>query len=166
MVMNHQPFVTDQFEEVCGEDLGLLWLIGLLSHEVFDADDPAHVAGHLHHHIGQLEFHRERVVKDEHPRVSYGRPPGTNRPARVNAGDIVLMHPDVVHPGNVEALKCFVECPIGLRNGFDALLQQLVPLAQRRCIILQLNCARRGHFSPASMEGEAPGATRVTGATF
>ncbi len=120
--MNHQPLITDQFKEVCGKNLCVLRLVGLLGGEIFNTDDPGHIAGYLHHHIGQLEFHRERIVKDQHPRVAHGRPPGTYRPARVNTGDIILMHPDVVHPGDIEALKGFVECSIGLRSRFDALL--------------------------------------------
>ncbi len=121
-MMNHQPFIADQFEEVRGKNLRVLRLVGLLCGEIFNTNDPGHVAGHLYHHIGQFELHRKRIVKDQHPRVSHGWPPGTNRPARVNAGDIVLMHPDAVHPGNVEAFKCFIEALIGLRNRFDALL--------------------------------------------
>lgn len=128
MVMDHQPLITDQLEKVRGEDLGVLRFVGLLGCEIFNTNDPGHVAGHLYHHISQLEFHRKRVVKDQYPGVSYGGPAGTNRPAWVNAGDIVLMHPDLVHLGNVEALERLVECSIGLRDGFDTLRQHSNPL--------------------------------------
>jgi hypothetical protein len=36
-------------------------------------------------------------------------------------------------------------------------LQHLAPLAQQSYIILQLNWAQRGHFSPLSMEGGSAG---------
>lgn len=122
MVMDHQPLITDQLEKVRGEDLSVLWFVGLLRREILHADNPGHIARHLNHHIGEVKLHRESIVKNEHPRVSHRRPSGTNRPAWVNACDIVLMHPDLVHLRNVEALECFVECSIGLRDGFDALL--------------------------------------------
>ncbi len=122
MVMEHQPLVTDKLEKVRGKDPSVLRLVGLLRCEIFHADDPGHIACHLNHHVGEVKLHREGVVKDQHPRVSHRRPAGTNRPAWVNAGNIVLMHPHLVHLGNVEALKRFVECSIGLCDGFDALL--------------------------------------------
>jgi len=122
MVMDHQPLITDKLEEVRGKDLGVLRFIGLLRREIFNTDDPSHIARHLNHHVAEVKLHREGIVKDQHPRVSHGGPAGTNRPAWVNASDIVLMHPDLVHLRNVEALKRFVECAIGLCNGFDALL--------------------------------------------
>ncbi len=122
MVMDHQPLVTDKLEEVRGKNLGVLRFIGLLCREILNTDDPGHIARHLNHHIGEVKLHREGVVKDQHPGVSHSGPTGPNCPAWVNAGDIVLMHPDLVHLGDVEALKRFVECSISLRDGFDTLL--------------------------------------------
>lgn len=122
MVMDHQPLVTDKLEKVRGKDLSVLRFVGLLRREILNTDDPGHIACHLYHHVGEVKLHRKGVVKDQHPRVSHSGPTGTNRPAWVNASDIVLMHPHLVHLGNVKALKCFVECSIGLCDGFDALL--------------------------------------------
>lgn len=52
VVMYHQPFIADQFEEVGGKNLSVLRFVGLLGGETFNANDPGHVAGHLYHHIG------------------------------------------------------------------------------------------------------------------
>lgn len=123
MMMDHQPLIADEFVEVCGKHLGLLRFVGLLGDEVFHADDPGHIARHLDHHVGEFELHRERVVEDQHPGIADGRPPRTNRPARVNAGDVFLMGPELVHLGDVETFKRVVEFLVGFRDGFDTLLQ-------------------------------------------
>ncbi len=119
--MDHQPLIADKFEQVRCQDLGLLRFVGLLSDEILYADDPSHIAGHLNHHLGEFELHRESVVEDQYPGIADGRPPRTNRPAWVNTGDVFLMGPELVHLGDVETLKRLVECLIGFRDGFDAL---------------------------------------------
>ncbi len=135
--MDQQPLIADEFEKVRREDLGLLRFVGLLSGEILDADDPSHIACHLDHQVGEFELHREGVVENQHPGIADGGPPRTNRPARVNAGDIFLMGPKLVHLGDVETLKSIVECLVGFRDGFDTLLQHTAPLSQRSRIILE-----------------------------
>lgn len=123
VVMNHLPLVADEFKKVRREDLGLLRFVGLLSGEILDANDPGHVACNLHHDIGEFELHREGVIEDQHPGIADGRPPGTNRPARVYTGDVFLMGPALVHLGDVETLKGIVELLVDFRNGVDTLFQ-------------------------------------------
>lgn len=135
-MMDHQPLVADEFEEVCGEHLGLLRFVGLLGREILDTDDPRHIACYLNHDVGELELHREGIVEDQNPGIADSRPSGTNRPPRVNTGDVFLMGPDLVHLGDVETLKGIVEVLVNFRNGFDTLLQHTAPLSQRSRIIL------------------------------
>jgi hypothetical protein len=127
MMMDQQPFITNELVEVCGKHLGLLRFVGLLSDEVFHADDPGHITRHLNHHVGEFELHRKSVIEDQHPGIADGRPPGTNRPARVNTGDIFLMGPELVHLGDVKTLKRLVEFLVGFRDGFDTLFQHAAP---------------------------------------
>jgi hypothetical protein len=147
--MDHQPLIADKFEQVRCEDLGLLRFVGLLRDEIFHADDPSHIAGHLDHHVGEFELHRESIVEDQYPGIADGGPPGTNRPTRVNTGHVFLMGPELVHPGDVETLKRVVECLVGCRDGFNTLFQHAGPLTQRGRIILQVGGTLRGHFSGA-----------------
>ena|SRR6185437_11559754 len=121
--MDHQPLVADEFEEVRGKDLGLLRFVGLLSGEILDTNDPSHVACNLDHHVGEFELHREGVIEDQHPGITDGGPPGTNRPARVYTGNVFLMGPDLVHLGDVESLEGIVEFLVGFRDGVDTLFQ-------------------------------------------
>ena len=150
VVMDQQPLIADEFEKVRREDLGLLRFVGLLSGEILDADDPSHIACHLNQDLGEFELHGEGVIEDQHPGIADGRPPRTNRPARVNTSDVFLMSPDLVHPGDVKTLKSFVECLVGFRDGFDTLFQHAAPLSQRSRIILQASGALRGYFSGES----------------
>ncbi len=121
--MDQQPLIADEFEQVGREDLGLLRFVGLLGGEILDTNDPGHIACDLDHHIGELELHREGVIEDQHPGIADGGPSGTNRPARVYAGNVFLMGPDLVHLGDVETLKGIVEFLVGFRDGVDTLFQ-------------------------------------------
>ena len=121
--MDHQPLIADEFEKVRREDLGLLRLIGLLRGEILDANDPGHIACDLHHDVGEFELHREGIIEDQHPGIANGRPPGTNRPPRMDTGDVFLMGPDLVHLDDVETLKGLIEFPVGFRDGVDTLFQ-------------------------------------------
>lgn len=122
--MDHQPLIADEFVEIRRKHLGLLRFVGLLGGEIFDTDDPGHIARHLDHDVGKFELHREGVIEDQHPGIADGGPPRTNRPTGVNAGDVFLMDPDLVHLGDVEALKGLVEFLVGSCHGFNALFQQ------------------------------------------
>jgi hypothetical protein len=121
--MDHQPLIADEFEKVRGEDLGLLRFVGLLGDEILNTNDPGHIACDLDHHVGKFELHREGVIEDQHPGISDGGPPGTNRPARVYTGDVFLMRPDLVHLGDVETLKGIVELLVSFRDSVDTLFQ-------------------------------------------
>ena len=48
-MMNQQPLIPDPFENIRGQYLCLLRLIGLMGGDVLHTDDPGHVARHLHH---------------------------------------------------------------------------------------------------------------------
>ena len=74
MVVDHQPFIADAFKEVRGKDFGLLRFVRLLSDEIFDTNNPGHVARDLDHHVGQLKLHGKGIIEDEHPRVTHVRP--------------------------------------------------------------------------------------------
>jgi len=159
-MMNHQPFITDEFKKVRRKDSGLLGFVGLVGGEVLDANDPRHIACYLDHHIGELERHRKSVVEDQHPGIADGGPPKTNRPTRVNTGDVLLMGPDLVHFGDVETLKSIVKLLVGFRDGFDTLFQHAAPLSQRSRIILQGN----GRCEDISLEHQWNiGISEVTG---
>jgi hypothetical protein len=121
--MDHQPLIADEFEKVGREDLGLLRFVGLLRGEILDTNDPGHIACDLDHHVGKFELHGEGVIEDQHPGISDGGPPGTNRPARVYTGDVFLMRPDLVHLGDVETLKGIVELLVRFRDSVDTLFQ-------------------------------------------
>lgn len=127
MMMDHQPFIPDALEEIGGKDAGLLRFLPLLGRDIFDADDPAHIAGDLDHHFGEFKLHRERIVEDEHPGITHGRPFGTERPAGMHTGDIFKMRPHLVHLGDVERLKGVVESLISFGDFFDPLLDHAYP---------------------------------------
>ncbi len=155
MMVDHQPLVADEFEEICREDLGLLWFIGLVGDQIFDANDPGHVAGDLDHDIRELKLHREGVVKNQHPRVTHRGPSGAERPSWMDTGDVFLMHPDLVHLRDVETLKGIVEFLVGFGDGLNALFQHVAPLSQWGRIILHPMGRPRGDFSRSIMAHEA-----------
>ncbi len=149
MMMDHQPLIADEFEEICREDLGLLGFVGLVGGQIFDANDPGHVAGDLDHDIRELKLHRKGIVEDEDPRVTHGRPSRTECPSWMNTGDIFLMHPDLIHLRDVETFEGIVEFLVGFGDGLNALFQHVAPLSQWGRIILQPMGPRRGDFSGA-----------------
>jgi hypothetical protein len=57
VVMYHQPLIPNPLKEIRREHARLLGFIGLLARDVFDADDPGHVAGNLDHDLGEFKFH-------------------------------------------------------------------------------------------------------------
>ncbi len=64
----------------------------------------------------------------------------------MNAGDVVLMRPNLVHPGDVEALKRDVKFSIRFGDFLDALCQHGGPSSQKNAIILYEVLAGRGEF--------------------
>ena len=127
VVVNHQPFVADAFEEVRRQHPRLLRFVRLLGGNVFDTNDPGHVTGDLHHDFGQFELHRECVVENEDPGVSNGRPFRPERPAGMDAGHVFEVRPNLIHLGDVEAFKSLVELLIGLGDFFYSLFQHTTP---------------------------------------
>jgi len=125
--MDHQPFIADEFEEIGCKDLSLLGFIGLVSGQIFNTNDPGHVTGDLDHDIRKFKLHREGIVENEDPGVPHGWPPGTERPSGMNAGDVFLMHPELIHLHDVETLKGFVEFLVGFGNGLNTLFQHVRP---------------------------------------
>lgn len=139
MMVDHQPLVPDTLEDIRGQYASLLRFIGLLTCDVFHTDHPGHVARHLHHHFREFELHREGVVEDQHPGITHGRPVGAEGPAGMHASDIFKMRPDLVHLGDVETFKGFVEFQVGFGDFFDALFQHARPHDKRSagiCVVL------------------------------
>lgn len=56
-MMDHQPFIANEFEEIGRKDLGLLGFIRLVGGQIFNANDPRHVAGNLNHDIRKFKLH-------------------------------------------------------------------------------------------------------------
>ena len=135
-MMNHQPLIADEFKEVRGQYLSLLRFVRLLGGQILDAEDPGDVARHLYHHIAELKLHGKRIIEDQDPGVADSGPPRTQRPTGVDTRDVFLVHPHLVHLGDVEAFKRLIELLIGFRDGFDPLFQHAAPLSQRSGIIL------------------------------
>ena len=139
--MKHQPFISNELEEIGRKDLGLLRFIRLMGSQIFNANNPRHVAGNLDHHIREFKLHRKGVVENEDPGIPHGWPSRTERPSRMNTGDIFLMHPDLIHLHDVEALKGLVEFLVGFGYGLDTLFQH-VALSVNGAVSY---CNRQGH---------------------
>ena len=56
--------------------------------DVLHADDPGHIAGHLHRHVGELERHGKGIIEDQDPGVADRRPVRPQRPTGMDAGDV------------------------------------------------------------------------------
>jgi hypothetical protein len=63
------------------------------------------------------------LLKIKTPGVADGGPAGADRPTGVDAGHIVLMGPDIVHPGDIEAFERLIKLLIGNSHFLDPLLK-------------------------------------------
>src|SRR3979409_2543618 len=109
MMMYQQPLIPDALEEICGYHLRLLRFVRLMGGNVLHADDPGHIAGHLHRHVGELERHGKGIIEDQDPRVAHPRPARPQRPAGMDAGHVFLVRPNLIHLVDVEVAKRGIE---------------------------------------------------------
>jgi hypothetical protein len=123
MMMNHQPLISDALEEIRCYHLCLLRFVRLMGGDVLHADDPGYIACHLHHHVGELECHRKSIIEDQNPGVAHERPARPQCPARMDAGHVLQVRPNLVHLADVEIAKRGIKGVVRFVHFFDALFQ-------------------------------------------
>src|SRR5439155_22786329 len=101
MMVDDPPLLPYPFVQVGGEDSAFLSRVALPAGDVLRTDHPGHIPGHLDLNLSEIELHREGVVEDQDPGISHSRPADSQGPARMNAGDILLLRPNPIHPRNV-----------------------------------------------------------------
>src|SRR5437867_275896 len=122
------PLLPHPFIQVGGEDSAFLSRVALLAGDVLRTDHPGHLPGHLNLNLGEIELHREGVVEDQDPGISHSRPADPQGPARMNAGDILLLRPDPIHPRNVQAFEGLIELLVRPGDLLDPFLEHVPPL--------------------------------------
>src|SRR6266849_7180542 len=111
--------------------------------DVLHADDPGHIAGHLYHHVGELERHGKGIIKDQDPRVAHARPTPPQRPAAMYTGHVFLVRPNLIHLVDVEVAKRCIKRMVRFVHFFDAFFQHARLLTSKMSPII-LQSWRRG----------------------
>src|SRR5262245_38601313 len=112
--MDHQPLSTRSLEHVRCEERRHRNPIARAREDVLRADDPRQVGVHVHVDVGDAEAHLTAALEDGVPRLADSFPPGQERPAGVDAANVVGVRPDLIHLGDLEAFEGPVETRVGL----------------------------------------------------
>src|SRR5262245_2653214 len=114
VVEHHLPAVGLALEDVRRDDRRDRHAASHLGEDVLGAGDPGETARDGELHVADGEADLARVVEDGLPGRAHVLPSGQQRPARVDALDVLAVRPDLLHLGEIEGLERAVEARIGL----------------------------------------------------
>src|SRR5213593_3797985 len=114
VVEHHLPAIVLALEDVRGDDRGDRHAPSHLGEDVLRAGDPGATARDGELNVADGEADLTRVVKDRLPGRADVVPADEQRPARVNALDVIAVRPHLFHLGEIERLERSVEPRVGL----------------------------------------------------
>ena len=113
-MVDEEPVTARALEEVRRQERRHGHLPAGMREDVLRAGDPPEVGVHVGAHVADAEAHLPAALEDGVPRFPHGVPAREQRPARMNAPDVVRVRPDPLHLAEVEAFERAVEARIRL----------------------------------------------------
>ena len=114
VMVDEEPVAAPPLEDIRREEGRHGHLPSGMREDVLRAGDPAEVGVDVGAHVADAEAHLPASLEDGVPRFPHRVPAHEQRPARMNAPDVVRVRPDLLHLAEVEALERAVEARIRL----------------------------------------------------
>src|SRR5580658_3064918 len=114
---HHEPFVADALEHVGGEHLGLHGAVVTALGKVFLDHQHREIAGHDDVDIANVEAHFEHALENALPTLHHRPPTGQLAPSGMDADDLAILEPDLLHLLEVEALEGAIKISVRFYYG-------------------------------------------------
>src|ERR1700730_15132622 len=110
---HHEPFVADPLEHVGGEHLGFHGAVVATLGEVFLNHQHREIAGHDDVDIANVEAHFEDAVENTLPTLHHRAPSCQLAPSWMDADDLAILEPDLLHVLEVETFERAIKLSVG-----------------------------------------------------